>query len=170
VLVARDFHGRTGSALEFLVENGLPVLLIRVVIYEDEGGRRFLDVEGYTEPEPEAVRPDGSGPTPPPQGRRVQLADLLDAGLLREGDQLIWTRPRVGEEYHALVTHDGGLRLEDGRTFASPSRAAKEAAGLPAYDGWYAWRLGDKTLHVLREELARLEDADAESGSAPEST
>ncbi len=41
VLIARDFHGRTGSALEFLVENGLPVLLIRVAIYEDEQGRHL---------------------------------------------------------------------------------------------------------------------------------
>jgi hypothetical protein len=51
ILVARDFQGRTGSALDFLVEHGLPVLLIRVALYEDAAGRRFLDVEGDHEPE-----------------------------------------------------------------------------------------------------------------------
>jgi Restriction Enzyme Adenine Methylase Associated len=167
VLVARDFQRRTQSALDWLLAEGLPVLLIRVVIYEGEGGRLFLDVTGYTEPVPKAVGPDGSGPTPPPQGRKVQLADLLDAGLLHDGDELIWTRPRVGEEYRAFLTHDGGLRLDDGRVFSSPSRAAKEAAGVAAYDGWHAWRLGEKTLDVLRQDLASLEDADVQVGPAP---
>lgn len=41
LLVARDFHGRTGSAFEFLIENGLPVKLIRVSMYEDQGGRAW---------------------------------------------------------------------------------------------------------------------------------
>jgi Restriction Enzyme Adenine Methylase Associated len=166
VLVARDFHGRTGSALEFLVENGLPVLLIRVVLYEDENERRFLDVAGYNEPEALGMRSEEPvSDTTQLDRRRVQLADLLDAELLREGDQLIWSRPRVGEEYRAAVTGEGALRLGDGRVFGSPSRAAKEAAGLPAYDGWYAWRLGDKTLHALREELAQLEAQDEEVAS-----
>lgn len=158
VLIARDFHGRTGSALEFLVENGLPVLLIRVSIYEDEQGRRFLDVEGYSEPELGEPQPERTvGEVTGAEGRRVQVTDLLEAGLLHQGDELLWRRPRVGEQYRAAVTAEGSIRLEDGRVFASPSRAAKEAAGIPAYDGWYAWRLGDKTLHDLREELAVAE-------------
>jgi Restriction Enzyme Adenine Methylase Associated len=47
----------------------------------------------------------------------------------------------------------GAIRLEDDREFPSPSRAAVEAAGIPAYDGWYAWRLdggGGESLHELR--------------------
>jgi hypothetical protein len=48
ILVARDFQGRTASALEFLVENGLQVLLVRVALYGDEAGRRFLDVRAIT--------------------------------------------------------------------------------------------------------------------------
>jgi hypothetical protein len=51
VLVARDFDGRTGSALEFLQDNGLPITIIRLALYEDAKGRRFLDLEGVEEPE-----------------------------------------------------------------------------------------------------------------------
>jgi hypothetical protein len=51
MLVARDFHGRTGSAFEFLIEHGLPLKLIRVSLYEDLQQRRFVDVEGEHEPQ-----------------------------------------------------------------------------------------------------------------------
>lgn len=165
VLIARDFHGRTGSALEFLVERGLPVHLIRVSLYEDGVGRRFLDVEGDHEPEVATPPSDEVGVDATKfEGRRVQLSDLLAAQLLHEGDELIWKRPRVGEEYRAVVMGDGAIRLEDGRVFSSPSRAARDAANIPAYDGWYAWRVASgKTLHELREELARMEESDVSS-------
>jgi hypothetical protein len=61
ILVARDFHGRTGSAFEFLIENGLPVKLVRVSLYEDQAGRRFIDVEGEHEPEFPAEGPEEGG-------------------------------------------------------------------------------------------------------------
>jgi hypothetical protein len=139
MLVARDFHGRTGSAFEFLIENGLPVKVMRIAIYEDQAGRRFVDVEGEHEPEFPADGPEEGGteavdPTKI-DGRRMRLADLVDAGLLRADDALVWERPRLGATYRASMTADGGIRLDDGRTFASPSRAAMEAADVPAYDG-----------------------------------
>src|SRR2546425_3560316 len=142
ILVARVFHGRTESALEFLIENGLPVKLVRVVLYEDSAGRRFLDVEGEHEPEfpsseEESLRTDHTML----DGRRVRISDLLDAELLRPRDELTWDRPKVGASYRTIVRENGSLEIEDGRAFSSPSRAAKEASGVPAYDGWYAWRL-----------------------------
>jgi len=168
VLVARDFHGRTGSALEFLVEHGLPVMLTRVVLYEDEAGRRFLDIEGEHEPELDGGAADDGGGVDATriEGRRVQMTDLLDAGLVIGGDELVWRRPRLGAEYRARVAANGSIELEDGRSFASPSRAAMEAADIPAYDGWYAWRLvrTDAPLHALREELARLGRPAAQPG------
>jgi hypothetical protein len=87
----------------------------------------------------------------------LRLSDLLDEGLLHEGEELIWKRPRVGQEFTATVTEDGRLRLADGRTFSSPSRAAMEAANIPSYDGWYAWRTKatTETLHALRERLSQ---------------
>lgn len=159
VLVARDFHGRTGSALDFLVEHNLPVLVVKVSLYEDAAGRRFLDVEGEHEPDVGPIAGDHADDVTKVEGRRLRIADLLDAGLLQPGQELIWKRPRVGHEYRAAVTDEGQIMLEDGRPFSSPSRAAMEAAGIPSYDGWYAWRLGDggPTLHELRGRLSRIE-------------
>ena len=65
VLVARSFEDRTRSALDFLRENGLPVSVVPVAVYEDADRRRFIDVEADHEPN---VRPtaatadDASGP------------------------------------------------------------------------------------------------------------
>ena len=44
VLAARDFHGRTASALEYLQGYDLPVQLLRIAFYEDTDGRRLIDV------------------------------------------------------------------------------------------------------------------------------
>jgi hypothetical protein len=88
-------------------------------------------------------------------GHPIKIPDLMEAGLLQVGDRLRWVRPQKGEEYGAEITANGSILLDTGETYTSPSRAAMEAAGIPAYDGWYAWtveRLG-KRLNDLRHEL-----------------
>ena len=176
ILVARDFHGRTGSAFDFLIENGLPVKLIHVSVYEDQQGRRFVDVEGEHEPEFSASGPEEGGtqvadPTKI-EGRRVRLTDLVDAGVLQPGQTLVWNHPQVGATHRATVTDAGALRLEDGRTFAAPSTAAIEAAGGGSFDGWYAWRLhgeGGETLHELRVACVEaLQDAGSTESDSTE--
>lgn len=168
ILVAREFHGRTESAFTFLTENGLPVTVLRVNIYEDQQGRRFIDVAGEHEPEltmtPSAVVvPQRTIPRHHMiEGRRVAVSDLLEAGLLSEGEELVWDRPRIGKQYKATALANGSIRLEDGRTCASPSRAAMDAANVPAYDGWLAWhvpRLGGASLDDLRQRLVELHAA-----------
>lgn len=177
VLVARDFHGRTASAFEFLVESGLPVTLIRVSIYEDQQGRRFLDVEGEHEPEI-AIQEATVGSARRGEGTRrvfhaVRLTDLLDAGLITPGQSLIWERPRLGKVYRATVLDNGGIQTEDGRVFSSPSAAAQHAGNVIASDGWYAWRLDDaekQFLHKLREkyvERARAREIEREQAQEP---
>ena len=44
VLIAGEIHGRTRSAVDFLVENGLPIQLIVVSIYSDGFNHKFVDV------------------------------------------------------------------------------------------------------------------------------
>lgn len=161
VLVARDLDARTDSALAYLVENELPVTVLRVNLYEDQDHRRFVDVDADHEPEPVPV--DQVAPAPPARarptryeigGRRIQITDLLDAGLLEPGDGLKWERPRLGTTYSATVTDTGALLLPDGRTFSSPSRAAMDSADVPAYDGWHAWCTEDGLrLAELRSQL-----------------
>jgi hypothetical protein len=173
VLVARDFDRRTDSALSFLTENDLPVTILRVTLYEDHDHRRFIDVEGDHEVElaspPTGPGIDGDTASPADaragrarfeiEGRRLQIADLLDGGLLTAGEKLTWERPRVGETYTAVVTEAGSIRLPDERAFASPSRAAMEAADVVAYDGWYAWRTeaGLRLADLRAELLAEIE-------------
>lgn len=161
VLVARDFDDRTDSALAYLTENDLPVTVLRVVLYEDQDGRRFLDVASEHEPEfasGTAATAGTSGTEGPArfeiEGRRIALSDLIEAGLLAVREVLVWERPRLGVTYRATVGEKGTLRLEDGREFSSPSRAAIEVAEIPAMDGWLVWRNGEgERLRDLRSKL-----------------
>ncbi|WP_372663175.1 restriction system modified-DNA reader domain-containing protein [Amycolatopsis kentuckyensis] len=89
-------------------------------------------------------------------GRRVMVADLLEAGLLEAGARLRFKRNRIGVVYDATVTAKGRIRLEPGgEEFRSPSRAAMVAAGMRAVDGWRAWVVvdQDRLLDAVRQEL-----------------
>lgn len=156
-LIARDFEGRTRSALDFLRENAVPVTVVPVTIYEDRSGRRVLDIEGDHEPTIPGITPStGSGPKPVAvNGRRVTVPDLIDAGLLMSDEPVEFIRPRLGEHYTATIKGDGVFVLADGSEHQSPSLAAMRAADVVSYDGWYAWRvprLGGTKLAELREE------------------
>ena len=95
----------------------------------------------------------------------MKLPDLLEYGLLVSGDELVRDRPKKGNSYRAWITENGAVKIEDGRAFSSPSRAAMEAADVGSYDGWYAWTVTrlDKTLNDLRHDLRKLIDQQAES-------
>ncbi len=162
ILVARDLHDRTEAALGFLADSDLPVVVLRATFYEDERGKRFVDIIGRNETEmapgsPTGVFSSGGAAHVNPRGRRVTLSDLLEASLLEADEPLVWERPRVGQTFRATVTAGGAIRLEDGRVRGSPSRAAMDAADVPAYDGWLAWRAVNrdgKLLADLRKQLA----------------
>ena len=100
-------------------------------------------------------------------GRRVQLKDLIDAGLLAAGAALVFDRPRLDTSYKGEVTTEGRIRLEDGREFAAPSRAAMEAADLPSIDGWFAWTLsqdGTRLADLRRQLLVGFLPAELQGG------
>ena len=170
VLVARDFDSRTKDALSYLAENGLPITVLRVTMYEDRMGRRFVDIDSDHEIELIDSVSDYSKKAPGKRtkrqfkidGRPVVVGDLVEAGLLEAGTDLTWKRPRSGHEFKVSVTADGDLLLEDGRTFSNPSGAAK-AVNDGAWAGWSVWSVPDgRQLSDLRDTLiARHESGDA---------
>lgn len=166
VLVARDFDGRTDAALHYLAENGLPITALGVIVYQDREGRRFVDVGADHEPD---IRENGgSGGRASPKrftidGRPVAVRDLLDAGLIEPDTPLTWIRPRIGKTYRATVLNNGDIRLDDGRIYSSPSRAALKAADIVAAAGWSVWSVPEgHTLSDLRTELLEQYDAGTE--------
>jgi hypothetical protein len=81
------------------------------------------------------------------------VANLLGAGLLQAGSSLHLTRG--GRREQATVTGDGEI-IVNGVAYASPSRAAKEAIGGMAANGWEDWRVGSPagpTLSTLRSQF-----------------
>jgi modification methylase len=83
----------------------------------------------------------------------VSLKDLLDAGLLRPGQALVGTRN--GVTYSGIVTADGHVELEDGRSEESPSTAGAAALGTQACNGWHFWQT-DTPRGLVR--LTRVRD------------
>jgi hypothetical protein len=82
------------------------------------------------------------------------VGDLLDAGLVKPGDELVWNRRNHGVRHTARIRIDGTLILADGRVYANPS-GATTALGGNHQNGWSAFRrVSDgRTLGELRTEL-----------------
>ncbi len=86
----------------------------------------------------------------------VKMQDLVNAGLLHDGDELICAT--VSGRYQdvvATVRGDGGIEIE-GQPYYSPSKAEAIVTGRHARDGWTFWRLLDgRTLRDLRDAMDR---------------
>ncbi|MDT0203971.1 hypothetical protein [Nocardioides sp. AE5] len=130
--------------------------------------RRLLELPEAPEPRGKGRRhghgrrgPEGHGP----RGRRNRLALLLEAGVLEAGDELVWARPRSGEEYVATLTEDGQIQLEDGTLHDSPSGAGKALNGYDA-NGWINWRIHKSGLS-LREALGEIRDEKSDRPRRP---
>ena len=70
----------------------------------------------------------------------IEFKHVVAAGLVTPGTVLV---PREGKwsAHEAVVATDGGITL-DGRSFDTPSGAAKHVKG-GASNGWYFWRIKD---------------------------
>lgn len=97
--------------------------------------------------------------TPPPmkpmlRWARGGIGELLDAGLVTVGDELVWNRRNLGVAHTARVRADGTLVLADGRVYANPA-GATTALGGNHQNGWSAFRRTSdgRTLGDLRTEL-----------------
>ena len=90
--------------------------------------------------------------------RRATVADLLEAGLLTEGDKLIPIDPRWQGE--GTVTADGGIRVER-TTHMAPSPAAEALSGRKSESGWEFWAVGSAQGTTLESLRARLEPGES---------
>ena len=104
----------------------------------------------------------------------VSLADLLEAGLLRVGDELVMTyKPRGGNQkkYKAVITEDGSMNVL-GKKFKSPSYAAllgiKDAGShRKTVNGWTSWKnKNEKLLADLRSAYLNQKEHEAEQAAS----
>ncbi|MGH8923850.1 MAG: GmrSD restriction endonuclease domain-containing protein [Acidimicrobiia bacterium] len=83
----------------------------------------------------------------------VSLADLITAGLLSPGEELVGSRS--GHEYRATILSDGRIRIDGGVEFDTLSGAADTLTGK-SNNGWEFWRVegltGPRELARIREE------------------
>lgn len=95
---------------------------------------------------------------PAPAAPRVTgpLADLMNSGLLRAGEELSFHQRRANRTGRAVVTEDGQLIVKGHpKPFTSPSKAAAAVTGN-VINGWTLWRTSNgrgPTLDELRERL-----------------
>ena len=80
------------------------------------------------------------------------LVDLMNAGLINAGEELIWKRRAEKQAHHAVVNLDGSISTSDGIKHWTPSGAARHLNGGRPVDGWLTWKLirTGKSLSSLR--------------------
>jgi hypothetical protein len=82
---------------------------------------------------------------------RVQLADLVEAGLIAPGTRIVGSRSDVS--HSATIAADGDIVLSDGSRRTTPSGASDYLTGM-SNNGWEFWRVdlvGDsRTLSEIR--------------------
>ncbi len=79
----------------------------------------------------------------------VSLAQLLEAGLLRQGQEL---RMRGHAGATATLAASGSIEY-GGDQYPSPSTAARAAKGGTATNGWKAWQVEEQGSWVELSEL-----------------
>lgn len=164
VLVAHDVHTRTRDALRFLSDGGVPVTMVPVTVYEGDGGRRLVEVEQESSvtvpPSGEPGVLSGTQKSYMYKGHSVRIADLVAAGLLPAGTEVVYTRS--GKSTTGIITADGNIQIGEER-FNTPSAAGNAAVGH-AVDGWVSWRvpsLDDARLADLRQQLLDREQIES---------
>jgi hypothetical protein len=68
------------------------------------------------------------------------MKDLLKAGYIHPGDELLWKSRVQLDTHRASVTTNGDIRTADGKLHKSPSGALRHLNGGKPVDGWNAWK------------------------------
>ena len=69
------------------------------------------------------------------------IKDLLQAGYIQVGQEIIWKSRAQGESHKASISVNGEIRTADGNLHRTPSGALKHLNGNKPVDGWLAWKL-----------------------------
>ncbi len=128
--------------------------VLRVSAPAAEAGAEEPGAQIETEPESTPPRPRRTKGG----GRRVTIAELVDAGLLPPDATLKATV--------SGVTHIGRLRegqLEvNGVTYGTPSAASAAIRSRGSWNGWVDWQYRGATLAALRQRLPSVSAAESE--------
>ena len=131
---------------------------------------RQIDVITEVWPVPEEHKSRTERVEPRPK-RRVELADVISAGLLEEDATLYARRRRVAGRT-ATVLSDGALDV-DGVRYSTPSGASYAVSGT-SENGWWVWACqpvdpkGKRSLHDIWREYVNERDVDVEDEDTPD--
>jgi len=128
---------------------------------------QLVDVITKVWPVPEGHKSRAERAERPPM-RKVELADLMAAGLLEEGTTLYARRRRVAERT-AIVLPDGVLDV-DGVVYSTPSGASRAVSGT-SENGWRFWLVDPKSkrsLDDLLREYVDQRDVEVEDDDLPD--
>lgn len=78
----------------------------------------------------------------------ASLSDLLNAGLVVLGDELVWRRRVQGVIHSATIVEGQKIKTQDGKLHKTPSGAAKHLNSGKPVDGWLAWKLKKNGLSL----------------------
>jgi len=83
------------------------------------------------------------------------LRDLLKAGLISSGDDLVWKKQNSSLTFTAKVLESGKIETSDGVAHASPSMAARHVNMGISTNGWRVWQVAKskQSLSDLRSFL-----------------
>jgi hypothetical protein len=105
------------------------------------------------------ANPARPAPGPRRGGLEPQLLPLIEAGLLRPGEELTWHWPRLHRTETVTVTADGRIKVPDGSAWPSPFQAAHRIAGYQG-NGWVYFKTADgRSLQELKTSLENREPA-----------
>ena len=129
----------------------------------DEAGRIPVDLEAEVIHTDDAVQDSvlessdrAMGGPVRAHGKRVSIGDLLQAGLVHEGDQ--WRLSLKGEVVWGRIESNGQLEVSN-QSHGNPSKAFQAAASKPG-NGWHYWHYRDvsgewQRIDALRSEYRR---------------
>ena len=129
----------------------------------DEAGRIPVDLEAEVIHTDDAVQDSvlessdrAKGGPVRAHGKRVSIGDLLQAGLVHEGDQ--WRLSLKGEVVWGRIESNGQLEVSN-QSHGNPSKAFQAATSKPG-NGWHYWHYRDvsgewQRIDALRSEYRR---------------